>query len=92
MSGLKVTPLHPTFAAELSGVDFTKPVPPETYAEIRKIVDQVGGRKIVLGRNRLTLTVWCGGVPRHEVNGRGPCRVLEVFWRIGRRHAIPASG
>lgn len=41
MSQLKVTPLHPTFAAELSGVDFTKPVPPETYDEIRKIVDKV---------------------------------------------------
>lgn len=40
-SNLKVTPLHSTFAAELSGVDFTKPVSPELYAEIRKIVDKV---------------------------------------------------
>lgn len=41
MSKLRVTPLHPTFAAELSGVDFTKPISPELYAEIRGVVDKV---------------------------------------------------
>ena len=48
MAGLQVKPLHPTFAAELSGVDFTKPVPPDVAAEIRKVVDKYG---VVVVRN-----------------------------------------
>lgn len=51
MSGLKVTPLHPTFGAELSGVDFTKPVSPELYAEIRKVVDKVRDILPFIGRD-----------------------------------------
>jgi hypothetical protein len=39
---LKVTPLHPTFACQLEDVDFSKPVSPELYAEIREVVDKVG--------------------------------------------------
>lgn len=39
--GLKVTPTHPTFACELEGVDFSKPVSPELYAEIREVCDKV---------------------------------------------------
>ncbi|RXK40267.1 hypothetical protein M231_02381 [Tremella mesenterica] len=39
---VEVKPLHPTFGAELSGVDFTKPISPETYAEIRKAIDKYG--------------------------------------------------
>jgi hypothetical protein len=38
---LSVKELHPTFAAELSGVDFTKPISPEQYTEIRRAVDKV---------------------------------------------------
>lgn len=37
----EVIPLHPTFAAEIKGVDFTQPISPELYAEIRKEVDKV---------------------------------------------------
>ncbi|WWC64938.1 uncharacterized protein I303_107552 [Kwoniella dejecticola CBS 10117] len=43
-----VKPLHPTFACELSGVDFSKPISPTEYAEIRKIVDKYG---VVIIRN-----------------------------------------
>ncbi|PSK37360.1 hypothetical protein B9Z65_2102 [Elsinoe australis] len=39
---LEVNPLHPTFACELRGVDWSKPIPPEVYAEIRAVVDQYG--------------------------------------------------
>lgn len=39
--GLEVKPLHPTFACELSGVDWSKPIPPEVYAEIREVCDKV---------------------------------------------------
>ena len=38
---LKVTPLHPTFACELEGVDWSKDVSPELYQEIREVVDKV---------------------------------------------------
>jgi alpha-ketoglutarate-dependent taurine dioxygenase len=34
-STLRVTPLTPSFAAEVGGVDVTKPVDDETFAEIR---------------------------------------------------------
>jgi hypothetical protein len=52
MSGIKVTPLHPTFGAELSGVDFTKRVSPELYAEIRKVVDKVRNTRPLIGRGQ----------------------------------------
>ena len=39
--GLKVIPIHPTFACELEGVDWGKDIPPELYKEIREVVDQV---------------------------------------------------
>lgn len=41
IQSLQVTPLHPTFGAEVAGVDFTQPISPELYAEIRKVVDKV---------------------------------------------------
>jgi alpha-ketoglutarate-dependent 2,4-dichlorophenoxyacetate dioxygenase len=31
---LVITPLHPTFGAEISGVDFSKPITDETFADI----------------------------------------------------------
>jgi alpha-ketoglutarate-dependent 2,4-dichlorophenoxyacetate dioxygenase len=39
--GLEVIPLHPTFACELKGVDFSKPIPPDVYAEIREVSNKV---------------------------------------------------
>lgn len=38
---LRVKPLHPTFACELDGVDWSRDVSPELYLEIRKLVDKV---------------------------------------------------
>ncbi|KAF2104988.1 Clavaminate synthase-like protein [Rhizodiscina lignyota] len=46
--GLKVIPLHPTFACELEGVDWSKPVPQEVYEEIRDLCDKYG---VVVCRN-----------------------------------------
>ena len=40
-SGLKVTPLHPTFGCELEGVDWSKDISPELYQDIRNVVDKV---------------------------------------------------
>ena len=40
--GLEVVPLHPTFGAELKGVEWSKTVAPEVYTEIREVCDKVG--------------------------------------------------
>lgn len=39
--GFQVKPLHPTFACELQGVDWSRPIPREEYQEIRDLVDKV---------------------------------------------------
>lgn len=31
---LQITELHPTFGAEVEGVDFSKPIPDDVFAEI----------------------------------------------------------
>ena len=41
-SFISCTPLHPTFAAEVKGVDFSKPVDPSVIEEIRKAADKYG--------------------------------------------------
>jgi len=38
---ISVKKLHPTFAAEIEGVDFTKPVPPDVFEEIRNAAAKV---------------------------------------------------
>jgi hypothetical protein len=35
---ITVTPLAPTFAAKVSGVDFSKPVPDEVFQEILAVI------------------------------------------------------
>jgi alpha-ketoglutarate-dependent 2,4-dichlorophenoxyacetate dioxygenase len=37
---VSVTPLHPHLGAEIGGVDLTKPVPPQTFAEIEAALNQ----------------------------------------------------
>lgn len=39
--GFRVVPVHPTFACELQGVDFSQPISPEQYREIREVSDKV---------------------------------------------------
>ena len=39
--GFEVVPLHPTFACELKGVDWSRKITPEEYAEIREVSDKV---------------------------------------------------
>lgn len=41
-SPLTILPLHSTFAAEVSGVDFTKPVDASVVAEIQSAIDKYG--------------------------------------------------
>lgn len=43
-SHITVCKLHPTFGAEISGVDFTRPVEEEVFAEILAAIPQVGLR------------------------------------------------
>ena len=38
---VQVKEIHPTFGCELSGVDWSKPIPPEVAAEIVKIANKV---------------------------------------------------
>lgn len=38
---ITVKPLHPTFAAEISNVDFSKPLPDEVFQEIHRAVTKV---------------------------------------------------
>lgn len=38
---LQITRLHPTFAAEVEGVDFSKPVPDDVFAEIQAALTKV---------------------------------------------------
>ncbi|KAF6824375.1 alpha-ketoglutarate-dependent 2 [Colletotrichum plurivorum] len=39
---LILTPLHPTFAAEVRGVDFTKPIPDDVFEEIQAAITKHG--------------------------------------------------
>jgi hypothetical protein len=39
--GLRVVPIHPTFACELEGVDWSQDISPELYRQIRAVVDKV---------------------------------------------------
>ncbi|KAF4547903.1 Taurine catabolism dioxygenase TauD-like protein 2 [Elsinoe fawcettii] len=39
---LEVIPLHPTFGCELRGLDWTKPISPDVYTEIREVVNKYG--------------------------------------------------
>lgn len=41
-STLQINRLHPTFGAEVEGVDFSKPISDEQLTEIKDIVAQVG--------------------------------------------------
>jgi hypothetical protein len=38
---IRVKPLAPTFGAEVTGVDFSKPVPSKVFAEIHRAITQV---------------------------------------------------
>lgn len=38
---LQFRKLHPTFAAEVTGFDFSKPVPDDVFAEIRAALTEV---------------------------------------------------
>jgi alpha-ketoglutarate-dependent 2,4-dichlorophenoxyacetate dioxygenase len=39
---ITVTELHPTFGAEISGVDFSRPVEDDTFQEIKAAIDKYG--------------------------------------------------
>ena len=39
---IQVTPLAPTFGAEVSGVDFSEPVPDDIFQEVLDAITKVG--------------------------------------------------
>lgn len=39
---ITVTELHPTFGAEISGVDFSRPVEDDVFQEIQAAISKVG--------------------------------------------------
>lgn len=39
---LKITPLAPTFVAEVEGVDFSEPVPEDVFHEVKDVVNKYG--------------------------------------------------
>jgi len=53
---LTVKELHPTFGAEVSGIDFTQPVPDEQFQEILAAMAKVRGFEFMMcaGPNRKT--------------------------------------
>ena len=38
---IQATPLAPTFGAEITGIDFSKPVEPEVFAEVKDAITKV---------------------------------------------------
>lgn len=38
---ITVKELHSTFGAEVFGIDFSKPVPPEVFAEVKAAISKV---------------------------------------------------
>lgn len=38
--GIRVKPLHPHVGAEITGIDLRRPVPPETFAEVKAAIDK----------------------------------------------------
>lgn len=64
----EVTPLHPTFACELKGVDWNKPISPEEYEEIRRVTDKVSGpwpSNSLIWRNLTAAQVWSRRLPEY---------------------------
>lgn len=41
---IKAKPLHPTFVAEVSNVDFSQPVSEDVFAEILSAITKVSGK------------------------------------------------
>ena len=48
LSSLKITPLHPTFAAEVEGIDFSEPVSDAIFNELKDIISRYA---VVIMRN-----------------------------------------
>lgn len=42
---ITITELHPTFGAEISGIDFSRPVEEEVFQEILTAMSKVGSTK-----------------------------------------------
>lgn len=46
-SHISITALHPTFGAEISGVDFSQPVESHVFEEILAAISKVSGSLVV---------------------------------------------
>lgn len=100
--GLEVVPLHPTFACELRGVDWSKPIPPEVYAEIRAVCDKVRRRAgSPLSRNRADACPQYGVVACRNTGLSDAAHVdfsryfgdlddVRPYIEAGRKHRLPS--
>lgn len=56
---IQVKELHPTFGAEVDGVDFSKPVPDEVFSEIHKAIIKVNAAFIYSAFTKLIKVSRC---------------------------------
>ena len=89
-SHISAKPLHPTFGAEISGVDFSSPVSEKVFEEIHKAITKVQfPLSIYLSFAKdLPQTVRGSCLPQHRAHGRGSYCLLSEVWGTGRRDAI----
>ena len=91
-SHISVKPLHPTFTAEVSGVDFSSPIPDDVFSEVLAALTKVNvpfhTRPIY---NLTTLSVWRSILPEDRSHGRIPHRILQTTRRTRRCNAIHKS-
>lgn len=70
VSELVVNELHPTFAAELHGVDFSSEISPEVFDEIYQAITKVCPPVVSSLYNTtdsLNITVWRRSVSKHRI-------------------------
>lgn len=97
---LQVKPLHPTFAAEIAGVDFSQPITPELYKEIRAVVDKVschchrdGGQMLTLQYGVVVLRNTGLTDDAHIDFSRyfGDLDDVTPYQQAGRTHRLPSK-
>jgi hypothetical protein len=78
---IQVQELHPTFGAEIKGVDFSKPVSDEVFAEILAAITKVGHLHSTLTSELTPMcTVWCLHVPQDRIRRCETCRLRPPLW------------
>ena len=79
---IKITKLHPTFGAEVSGVDFSRPLSDEVFQETQGAMAKVRTEASSQGwmLTRSCPLVWGLRVPQYRTRRQTSCRVLKALW------------